>query len=38
MPPEGALLLDRGWTIEEVVAIYVDCGGCKGRGVQTHEN
>ena len=38
MPPEGSLLLDRGWTIEEVVAIYVDCGGCKGRGVQIHEN
>jgi len=38
MPLEGALLLDRGWITEEMVATYIDCGGCKGRGVQTYEN
>jgi len=34
MLPEGALLLERGWVIEEVVAIYVECGGYKEQGVQ----
>jgi len=38
MPPEGALLLDREWITEEVVMIYVDCGGYESRGVQSHEN
>ena len=38
MPPEGALLLERGWLIEEVVATYIDCRGCEGKGVQTHGN
>jgi len=38
MPLEGALLLDRGWIIEEVVATYIDCGGYEGRGVQSHKN
>ena len=38
MLPEGALLLNKGWIIEEVVATYVDCEGCEGKGVQTHEN
>jgi len=38
MPPQGALLLERGWITREIVAIYVDCRGCKGKGVQTHKN
>jgi len=38
MPPEDILLLKRGWSTEEIVAIYVDCGGCKGKGVQTYKN
>jgi len=37
-PLEGALLLERGWIMREVVAIYVDCGGCEDKGVQTYEN
>jgi len=38
MPSKGALLLERRWITREVVTIYVDCGECKGKGVQTHEN
>jgi len=38
MPPKGTLLLERGWITREIVATYVDCGECKGKGVQTHEN
>jgi len=38
MLPERALLLDRGWITEEVVATYVDCGEYESRGVQSHEN
>jgi len=38
MPPEDTLLLKRGWLTEEVVAMYVNCGGCKDKKVQTHEN
>jgi len=38
MLPEGALLLDKGWITEEVVATYMDCRGCESRGVQFHEN
>jgi len=38
MPLEGTLLLERGWIIEETMAMYVDCGGCRGKGVQTHKN
>ena len=36
--PEDALLLDREWITEEVIATYVDCGGCESRGVQFYEN
>ena len=38
MLPEGTLLLERGWLTEEVVAIYINCRGCEGKGVQTYEN
>ena len=38
MPPKGALLLERRWIIKEMVAMYVNCRGCKGKGVQTHKN
>ena len=38
MPLEGILLLKREWIIREMVAIYVDCRGCEGKGVQTYEN
>ena len=38
MPPEGALLLDKGQIIEEVVVTYIDCRECKDKGVQTHKN
>ena len=37
-PPEGVLLLERGWITREIVATYVDCRGCEGKGVQTHKN
>jgi len=33
MPPEGALLLERGWLTEEVVATYVNCRGCEGKRI-----
>jgi len=38
MSLEEALLLERGWITEETVVTYVECGGYKGRGVQTYEN
>jgi len=38
IPPEGVLLLERGWLTEEIVVIYMDCRGCKDKGVQIHEN
>ena len=38
MPPEGILLLERGWLTEEVVLMYVDCRGYKGKKVQIYEN
>ena len=38
MPLEGALLLERRQIIREVVAIYIDCGGCEGKRIQTYEN
>jgi len=38
MPLEGILLLKREWIIREMVAIYVDCRGYEGKGVQTYEN
>ena len=38
IPPEGALLLDREWITKKVVAIYVDCGECEGKGVQSYKN
>ena len=38
MPPENTLLLKRGWLTEEVVAMYVNCRGCKDKEVQTHKN
>jgi len=38
MLPEEVLLLERGWIIEEIVETYVDYGGYKGKGVQTHKN
>ena len=38
LPPQGALLLDRGWITEKVVVMYVECGGCDGKDVQTYEN
>ena len=38
MPPKGALLLERRWIMKEMVAMYVNCRGCKGKGVQTHKN
>ena len=38
MLPEEVLLLKRGWIIEEIVETYVDYGGYKGKGVQTHKN
>ena len=37
-PPEGVLLLERGWIMKDVVTTYMDCGGCKGKRVQTYEN
>jgi len=33
MPLEGALLLKREWITREIVAMYIDCGGCEGKGV-----
>jgi len=24
--------------MEEIVATYIECGGCKGKGVQTYKN
>ena len=38
MPLEEVLLLERGWITEETVVIYIEYKGCKGKGVQTHEN
>jgi len=38
MPPEDVLLLKREWIIREMVAMYMDCRGCEGKGVQTYEN
>ena len=38
IPPEGILLLKRRWITKETVKTYVDCRGCKGKGVQTHKN
>ena len=38
MPPKGALLLERGWITKEVVVMYMDCRGYKGKGVQTYKN
>jgi len=38
MPPEGVLLLERRWTIEEIVVTYVDCREYKDKRVQTHKN
>ena len=38
MPPEGILLLERGWLTEEVVLMYVDYRGYKGKKVQIYEN
>jgi len=38
MPPEGVLLLERGWLMEEEVAMYVDCRGYEDKRVQTYEN
>jgi len=34
----GTLLLEREWITREIVAMYMDCGGCKSKGVQTHKN
>ena len=36
--PKGTLLLERRQITREMVAIYVDCGGCEGKGVQTYKN
>ena len=38
MPLKDALLLDREQITEKVVATYIDCGGYKGRGVQSYKN
>ena len=38
IPLEEVLLLERGWITEEIVATYVECGGCKSKGVQTYKN
>jgi len=38
VPPEGALLLKQEWITKEVVVTYVECRGCKSKGIQTHEN
>jgi len=38
MPPKGALLLERGWITKEVVVMYMDCRGYKGKGVQIYKN
>jgi len=38
MPPEGTLLLEREWLIEEIVTIYVDYGRYEGKEVQIHKN
>jgi len=38
IPLEDALLLKRGWITREMVAMYVDCRGCEGKGIQTHKN
>jgi len=35
---EGILLLKQGWITKKIVVIYVDCGGCKSKRVQTHKN
>jgi len=38
MPSKSALLLERGWIMREMVAMYMDCREYKGKGVQTHKN
>jgi len=30
---KGILLLERGWVIEEVITIYMDCGGYESKRV-----
>jgi len=36
--PKGTLLLERGWITREMVAMYVNCRGYKGKKVQVHKN
>ena len=38
MPPKGTLLLEKRQIIREMMVTYVDYGGYKGKGVQTHKN
>ena len=38
MLPKGTLLLERRQITREMVATYVDCGGCEGKGVQIYKN
>ena len=38
IPPKNALLLEKGQITRETMATYIDCGGCKGKGVQTRKN
>jgi len=38
MSPEGILLLERKWLIEEVVAMYINCRKYKDKKVQTYKN
>ena len=38
MPLEGVLLLKREWITREMVAMYVDYRGYKGKRIQTHKN
>ena len=37
-PPEGTLLLERRQITKETMAMYVDCRGCEGKGVQIYKN
>ena len=38
MPLEGVLLLKREWITREIVAMYVDYRGYKGKRIQIHKN
>ena len=36
--PKGALLLERGQITREMMAMYIDCRGCKDKGVLIYKN